>query len=296
MTIDHWRCPLCKKKANTLVDLPNYLYCSRCQLAWVKQFKRPTYNETYYKGASSIASKLFSPVALMFYRLRTGFAPATHIRLWIDVGAGDGEFLKHVQADRKLGVEISDSARHLMEESGIETMTERAFLASNPLAADVISFWHVLEHLEKPWVYLKAARKHLVRGGTLIIGIPNIDSLEFQIFRNHWFHLVPNFHLWHHSPRSLERFLKKYGFTIRAVDYWSIEHHLTGVLQSFINKSAGSDSILHRFIKRGQSHIVRPNDAFWSIFWLTIGAPVVILFWLLGALTHKSGTFVAIAR
>lgn len=291
------RCPLCGKKPSpSFFGIDNYWYCSDCHLGWLKKIPKILYTENYYKGASGIASKLFTPIELFFYMIRKSFAGRGRKKLWIDVGAGDGGFLKTVNAQKKIGVEISVSGRRIMENNGLETLSDKEFLKTSGLNADVISYWHVLEHIEKPWEYLRAGKRNLSKNGKIIIGVPNIDSFEFRFFQEYWFHLVPLYHFWHFSSKSMALFLKKSGFKIDLIDYWSIEHHFAGTLQSFINRTAGSDSVLHRLVKRGLDYKLRLRDLFWITFWLTIGLPVVFLFWLISSLSHKSGTIVLVAK
>jgi len=255
----------------------------------------PTYEEKYYQGTSPLASKLLKPVSTFFYLIRSLYVGTEQKKLWIDVGAGDGSFLKTVRAEKKIGVEVSASARRLMKDAGIATLTDEEFLKKNNLNADVISFWHVLEHVPNPWDYIAASKKNLIpKHGRLVIGVPNIDCLEYYVFGSHWFH-TPKFHIWENTPVSIELLLKQYGFKVESIDYWSPEHHLPCLLQTFINASTGSQGALHRFIRRGHDATFRPKDAFWSIFWLTVGSPIVILFWIAGSLMHKSGTIVVTA-
>ncbi len=291
-------CPICQNRPSAdFFGLSSYFYCKKCELAWKKNFPKTVYDETYYKGKSSLASVLFQPIAGFFYAIRRNYAGNGKAQTWIDVGAGEGGFLKTIKAGRRIGIEISSSGREMMREKGIEALSEKQFLKKNKLSADVISFWQVLEHVENPWDYLKAAKRNLKKGGKIVIGVPNFQSLEFYMTREYWFHLQPQFHLWHFSPRSLKMLLANTGFTIKSRDYWAIEHHLTGVLQSLINRTAKSkENVLHRIIKRQQgSSGIRFGDLFWSFFFLTIGSPVVFLFWVLGALLGKSGTMVVVA-
>jgi len=290
-------CPLCHKKTSqNLHGMTNYLYCERCDIAWVKKHPKIVYNETYYGGTSNIAGKAFSPLSILFYKIRNSFAGNKYPQRWIDVGAGDGNYLEYVKAKERIGVEISASGRDHMKKKGLKTMTEKEFLKAKNLKADVISFWHVLEHVDKPWEYIEAAQRNIKSHGKIIIGVPNHRSLEFKIFGKYWFHLVPDFHLWHYSPKSLETFLTKAGLKIQTSDYWSLEHHLTGVLQSFINRTAKSDSVLHRIIKRRQDFSkLNAKDIFWVAFWCTVGLPIVVLFWITGAIMHRSGTFIVVA-
>lgn len=288
-------CPLCKKKGSNLPDFPAHLYCKTCKLAWLKHFPKAIYDDIYYQGASSIASKLFTPITLIFNLIRNVYVGLDKKKLWIDVGAGDGGFLKIVRAERKIGVDSSPSARRLMEQSGIRTMTDKQFLRSRSLNADIISFWHMLEHVPNPWDYLISARHNLADNGLIVIGVPNMDCLEYYLFGNRWFH-TPKFHLYEHSTNSIALLVRKAGFIIKHIDYWSPEHHLPTMLQSCINFTAGSQGALHRFIRRGHDSTFTFRDAFWSIFWLTIGFPIILLFWIIGSIAKKSSTIVVVAK
>lgn len=290
------RCPICKKVPDSsLFGIAGYRYCFGCHLGWLKKLPKTSYRENYYKGTSSIVSKLFVPIGLFFYMIRKSFAKGGK-KLWIDVGAGDGGFLKTVNSQRKIGVEISLAGRKIMEKTGLETLSNEKFLKTSGLNADIISYWHVLEHVEKPWEYLEAGKRNLSKKGRIIIGIPNSDSFELKYFKKYWFHLVPKYHLWHFSKKSIEFFLSKAGFKVDSVDHWSIEHHLAGTLQSFINITAGSDSVLHRLVKRGLDYSPTFKDIFWSIFWLTIGLPAVFFFWAASSIFRRPGTFILVAK
>lgn len=290
-------CPLCENKASSnLFGLSSYWVCQVCKVAWLKKFPKAEYDETYYKGKSSLAQKLFAPLALFFYSIRESYVGIKNRNTWIDVGAGEGGFLKTVHAKQRIGVEISKSGRKMMEDEGLETLTDQQFLKAKNLNADVISFWHVLEHVENPSEYLEAARENLRKNGKIVVGIPNYISLEAQTFKKYWFHLVPKYHIWHFSPKSFEKLLAKAGFTIENINYWSLEHHPTGILQSFINSTAKSDSVLHRLVKRGLDYKPAFKDIFWSAFWMTIGAPIIITFWIVGSLLKKSGTMIFVAK
>lgn len=277
--------------------IPDYWYCDNCWVGWVGKTSKADYGETYYKGKSTIASLIFAPIGNFFYRIRRVYAGNKKKDVWIDVGAGDGGFLRTVGASRRIGVEVSASGRKIMEQNGLETLSDKQFLKAKGLNADIISFWHVLEHVGNPWDYLKAAKNNLRKGGKIIIGVPNIASFEFTLAREYWFHLQPKFHIWYFTPRSIKKLLKKEGYKIEMIDHWSLEHHLTGVLQSFINKTSNSkENVLHKLIKRGTGkNSIKPKDLFWSLFWTTIGFPVVFSFWLAGSFFRRAGTIVVVA-
>jgi len=127
----------------------------------------------------------------------------------LDIGCSSGAFLRTLtgRGRRLYGVEIS------------EREAERARIAANaeifvgdPLAApfapasfDVITCFHLLEHVHSPFEMLKRIRTWLKPGGYLYIILPNIDSWEARIFRSYWYGLELPRHIWHFSPSSLDR-------------------------------------------------------------------------------------------
>ena len=289
-------CIFCNgKTVSGMGNISSYWYCNVCLLGWLKEIPHIVYADDYYIGKSNIASIIFSPIANFFYFIRRVYVGLDEKKVWVDCGAGEGGFLQTVHSKKKIGVEISSSGRKMMKEKGILTLSDEEFLVSKNLQADVISFWHVIEHLVEPTRYLSVARKNLSKNGKIVLGIPNHRSFEFRVFGKHWFHLVQEYHIWHFSPKSITQLLNRTGFTVKYIDNWSIEHHLTGILQSFINKSAGSDSVLHRLVKRGLNYSLSFKDIFWSIFWLSIGLPIVLLFWLVSSIFNQSGTIVIVA-
>lgn len=291
-------CRICKNnKAGDLKIVEGYHFCYSCHTAWMKKIPETSYKSDYYKPKSSLAAKLFAPIGIFFYQIRQNYVTNQSPKMWVDVGAGEGKFLQIVNSPKKIGVEISNTGRTMMKNMGIETMTPDKFLQTTGLKADVISFWHVLEHLKNPWDYLEAAKVNLSSGGELIIGIPNIDSWDFRFFTKDWFHLVPQYHIWHFSPKSITIMLKSAGFRVTKIDYWSIEHHLSGLLQSFINKSSGSHNVLHKLVKRETDLLLfNWKDVFWIILWLTIGLPFIVIFWIINSIFHRSGTIIVTAK
>lgn len=290
-------CPICmNKKISSLSQFPVYNYCYICQIAWLKDSPKDNYQKNYYQGSSSTMSKLFYPLSKLFYLLRSIYVKGAKKTLWIDIGAGEGEYLKIVNASRKIGIEISTAGREIMLKKRLEIMTPQQFLTSKNLKASIISYWHVLEHIDKPRDYLLTAQKNLANNGKIIIGLPNLDSWEFRIFGKYWFHLAPKYHIWHFSPLAMKKILEKTGFIIERIDYWSPEHHLAGLVQSLINYTSHTQDVLHKLIKRRLLKEKIPlKGILASIFWLTLGLPIIILFWVSASIFHKSGTIVIVA-
>jgi SAM-dependent methyltransferase len=99
---------------------------------------------------------------------------------------------------------------------------------------EVLTLWHVLEHLPNPAAVLQRVRALLRPGGWLFVSLPRFDSLQASIFRSHWYAFddVPR-HLYHFSKSSLDRLLREAGFAIqrhllfsRLVNFHTLKHSL----------------------------------------------------------------------
>lgn len=74
-----------------------------------------------------------------------------------------------------------------------ETAGVAAYRSDDPAATlsslgtyDVITLWHVIEHLTLPFALLAAIADHLRPGGIVMIAAPNPQSFQFSIFRSRW--------------------------------------------------------------------------------------------------------------
>lgn len=70
---------------------------------------------------------------------------------------------------------------------------------------DVITLWHSLEHLPRPWLVLQKAAERLAPGGILLIAVPNVESYDFSVLRAAWMHLDAPRHLFLYTARELEK-------------------------------------------------------------------------------------------
>jgi SAM-dependent methyltransferase len=146
---------------------------------------------------------------------------------WLfDVGAGGGTFLS---VAKEAGYEVSGldlSARwaeHARLEHGVEVQVADLREAELPTShLDVITLWHVLEHLPDPLAALCKLRGALQPGGRLVVGVPNYGAPTVRLKcwwlakTRHdgprWRHLNPWEHCWHFEHESLRRCLAAGGF------------------------------------------------------------------------------------
>lgn len=176
----------------------------------------------------------------------------------LDVGTGDGKFLWALDPARweRTGVEV---ARKTVEAVRAR-MPQLRLVCGDIYAAelypgeyDAVTFWHTLEHIPEPRRVLARAAALLRPGGWLFASLPNLDSLQARLFREHWYAFgdVPR-HLYHFSPRSLDRLLGEVGLAVRARRLFSPQVNLHCLKHSLLHWSET------RFSSRLPYYLLKP--------------------------------------
>ena len=138
----------------------------------------------------------------------------------LDVGCATGDFLKytqdHLHAWEIAGLEpVSEAANIASERLGIQI--EKGFLSTSQFDADsfdVITFWHVFEHLEDPMKSLIETHRLLKDDGIVVITLPITDSLDHKIYKKFWIGYELPRHLYFYSKAKLVEYLEKVGFQL----------------------------------------------------------------------------------
>lgn len=137
----------------------------------------------------------------------------------LDIGAGTGAFAytMHKAGWIVTGLEPDETARKnaaanynlkLQRLDNLFTLRQNEF--------DVITMWHVLEHVHQLHEYLLHFKKLLRQDGLLIIAVPNYTSYDAQVYKQYWAAYDVPRHLYHFSPLSMKRLVEQHDFIIKA--------------------------------------------------------------------------------
>lgn len=132
----------------------------------------------------------------------------------LDVGAGTGDFLLAAKNNgwSTKGVEPNYDARMRAREKNVSLIPALESLSGEKF--NVITLWHVLEHLPDLENQILKLDWHLEEEGTLIIAVPNFKSWDARHFKEDWAAYDVPRHLWHFSKTSIERLFSKHGLLL----------------------------------------------------------------------------------
>jgi 2-polyprenyl-3-methyl-5-hydroxy-6-metoxy-1,4-benzoquinol methylase len=140
-------------------------------------------------------------------------------RKWLDFGTGAGGILDLLASTASIAsaVEIQAGSRNALLQEGFQVYQDLQEVEDAQY--DVITVFHVLEHLIRPLETLALLRSKLVDGGVIIVEVPHardflIDFLQLDSFKGFTFWSE---HLILHTRHSLEVFLKEARFTNIAI-------------------------------------------------------------------------------
>lgn len=132
----------------------------------------------------------------------------------LDIGAGTGDFLATCLHNnwKVFGVEPNLEARNIAKEKNVFLQERIDFFTENKF--DVITLWHVLEHVENLEEYIHKLKSLLKENGTLVIAVPNFKSYDATYYKEFWAAFDVPRHLWHFSQNSIHKLFSKVSMAV----------------------------------------------------------------------------------
>lgn len=202
------------------------LECRICGLVFVHPLPDPVgltghYDENYYRAW--ITQQKDKRIRMWRNRLKR-LEKHSNCGNLLDIGCGDGSFLGLAQQNGWIvnGTEYSEhAAKFVGEKLGIHVFRGELAAAGSPGEFfDVVTMWHVLEHVTDPRGYLLEIQRILKPSGLLVLAVPNVDDLVMQaayrLIKGKKMKLFSpkdrEVHLYHFSPTTLRAYLDETGF------------------------------------------------------------------------------------
>ena len=141
----------------------------------------------------------------------------TEQKTLLDFGCGTGDFLNTAQNNNWIvsGIEPNKEARLIAN-----SKTNQAVFDSNHInnfekqSFDVITLWHVLEHVPNLEAQIAQLKALLKPSGVLIIAVPNYKSYDSNYYKQFWAALDVPRHLWHFNQKSVSKLFAKINMSV----------------------------------------------------------------------------------
>jgi 2-polyprenyl-3-methyl-5-hydroxy-6-metoxy-1,4-benzoquinol methylase len=135
----------------------------------------------------------------------------------LDIGCGTGDFLNAAKQDgwNVEGIEPGEKARNFaIAKHGLKVGNEKDISSLKEKKFDVITLWHVLEHVPYLNIRIKEIKTLLKEKGTLIIAVPNCASRDANHYKNYWAAYDVPRHLYHFTPSTIEKLFNKHNLLL----------------------------------------------------------------------------------
>lgn len=135
----------------------------------------------------------------------------------LDYGAGTGYFARAMQRlDWDVtAIEKSEQARQYSKDQfGFEMLPVEALYDCEDGCFDVVTMWHVMEHIQNINEFWDELYRILDDNGIAVIALPNSSSYDAQTYREYWAAYDVPRHLWHFTPSTVMKFGRKHGFIL----------------------------------------------------------------------------------
>uniref|UniRef100_A0A7C5X213 Class I SAM-dependent methyltransferase n=1 Tax=Thermocrinis ruber TaxID=75906 RepID=A0A7C5X213_9AQUI len=267
--MDNVKCPICYTeveernfKETYVSPYNNQEYkryeCPNCDVHWweplkiIPEFYESEVFESYIAFHEGIGTRLGENHKAFFK-----YFPSNVRGRLLDVGCGDGRFLRHAkeQSFEVWGIDFDKkSVENVKRNLGIDTVFAMSleefyeYAKEKNLKFDVITFFEVLEHQDKPREFLDTVKRLLKDGGYIAGSVPNMDRLFVEIDWEYFHGDYPPHHFLRFSKSSLEKALIFSGFKeveVYKLDFsfhktfFYLEKKLFGDLEKFKIKLKG---------------------------------------------------------
>jgi len=176
----------------------------------------------------------------------------------LDIGCATGQFLNYMAKHgwKTTGIEPDEQTRkRAISEFRLEVFSEEKLNVFPKESFDVITMWHVLEHVSDLNGRIAQIKNLLKPGGTFIVAVPNANAMDAKIYGTYWAAYDLPRHLYHFTEKDMKLLMNKYAF--------NIEHILPMRFDAFYV------SLLSEKYKSGK---MRWIPALWNGFWSNVNS------------------------
>jgi len=158
----------------------------------------------------------------------------------LDVGTGTGFFLNEMKENgwQVTGTEKSSDARDFAKkEFNLDNLSSENLFTLKDKSFDVITLWHVLEHIHLINENMETFHRLLKEKGKLIIAVPNHSSADAKHYKEFWAAYDVPRHIWHFAPKQMKQLGDKHGFKLASLHTMPFDSFYVAMLSEKYKKS-----------------------------------------------------------
>lgn len=159
----------------------------------------------------------------------------------LDYGCGTGDFLTACKKKGFLiqGIEPNELARNQARNQTQDKINSDISDLSKENKVDIITLWHVLEHVPNPKETLEQLKTHLNPGGHIIIAVPNRDSYDAKIYKEHWAAYDVPRHLFHFNQLNVKYLGKELKLKyIKTIPQYFDAYYVSMLSEKYLKKGS----------------------------------------------------------
>jgi 2-polyprenyl-3-methyl-5-hydroxy-6-metoxy-1,4-benzoquinol methylase len=255
--------------------------CSNCGMKFVNP--RPDEKEIgkYYESTDYMSHDTGKKTGLNFlYRRARNFSLKKKFKIieeyakgkkLLDFGCGTGEFIFFCKQNgfNVKGIEPGERPRsfarnkyqlEVHEETYLSHLTHQEF--------DIITLWHVLEHVHLLNERMKKIAEIMNPDGTLIIAVPNCNSWDAHYYGKFWAAYDLPRHLYHFSPETMKILAQNHTLKIDRIIPMKLDSYYISLLSEKYEK--GNQNYFWALINgaRSNSFARRNNKNYSSLIYI----------------------------
>ncbi len=242
MKITRTECPGCKSRNISFVlkasdytvshEVFEIWQCNICTLRFTQSIPDKDEITAYYKSENYISHSNTDKgfVNFLYHKVRKRtlnakrklISESTGINAGyiLDIGCGTGSFLNTMKQSgwRITGLEPDEIARAKAKELYNLDVHLPGDLFNLPHSGfDVITMWHVLEHVHELQDYLTQLRFLLKPDGLIFIAVPNYTCYDESVYLKYWAAYDVPRHLYHFSPDAMINLLVDNKLKLKSI-------------------------------------------------------------------------------
>lgn len=232
-------CPICESNESyTYLESRNFRInevpfdvkeCKSCSLRYTSPLPEITEIGQYYATDNYIShtgtkkgliNTLFHTVRFITLRQKQRLIKSiSKGKKHLDIGAGNGVFLEFMQSKGWdiSGIELDDESRKAIEQKLKLNIAKTVQENKEVEEYDVITMWHVLEHVYHLKTDIEAIKNKLKPNGSLVVAVPNCASYDEERYQAFWSAYDLPIHLYHFRPKNIEDLFAQFDMEVVAI-------------------------------------------------------------------------------